>query len=130
MIVFYSFSQIDEEFLKQENDTDISGEYVEEEKPYQTEGDGEIGTYESGSQDNGKYSTVTKNEFLSFPSLFPRIPGISRRTMNSKINFQIISILADKTDEDFDKPKLATQAELGIKIAFFYLRFHYLSMEN
>ncbi|XP_031625351.1 modifier of mdg4-like isoform X2 [Contarinia nasturtii] len=57
-----------EDFLKQEMDTDISGEY-EDDKPYQTEG--EIGTYETGSQDNAK------------------------------------------TDDDFDKPKLATQAELG-----------------
>ncbi|XP_055304431.1 modifier of mdg4 [Sitodiplosis mosellana] len=61
-----------EEFLKQEMEADISAEYDEEDKPYQTEGDGEIATYESGSQDN-----------------------------------------ANKTDDDFDKPKLATPAELG-----------------
>lgn len=35
-------------------DADISGEYVDDDKPYQTEGDGEIGTFESGSQENGK----------------------------------------------------------------------------
>lgn len=41
----------DDEFVKQE--IDISGEYVEDDKQYQTEGDEEIGNYESGSQDNG-----------------------------------------------------------------------------
>lgn len=34
-------------------EAEMSGEYDEEDKPYQTEGDGEIGTYETGSQDNG-----------------------------------------------------------------------------
>lgn len=47
---------IDEVFLKQEMEADLSGEYAEEDKPYQTEGDGEIATYESGSQDNGKFT--------------------------------------------------------------------------
>lgn len=42
-------------------DTDISGEFVDDDKPYQTEGDAEIGTYESGSQDNGK---STKNDLF------------------------------------------------------------------
>lgn len=42
-----------EDFLKQEIEADISAEYDEEDKPYQTEGDGEIATYESGSQENG-----------------------------------------------------------------------------
>lgn len=49
------FVELDEEFLKHEIDADISGEYGEDEKPYQTEGDGEIATYESGSQDNGTH---------------------------------------------------------------------------
>lgn len=45
-------------------DTDISGEFVDDDKPYQTEGDAEIGTYESGSQDNGK-STKRMTYFVS-----------------------------------------------------------------
>lgn len=36
-------------------------EYAEEDKQYQTEGDEEIGTYESGSQENGKIR-VKSNE--------------------------------------------------------------------
>lgn len=48
---------IDDEFMKQEIEADISAEYDEEDKPYQTEGDGEIATYESGSQDNGNHSS-------------------------------------------------------------------------
>lgn len=39
-------------------ETDISGEYDDEDKSYQTqeqEQEGEIGTFESGSQDNGKF---------------------------------------------------------------------------
>lgn len=54
--IFTLYFQIDDEFLKHEMDTDISGEYVDDDKPYQTEGDGEIGTFESGSQDNGTNS--------------------------------------------------------------------------
>lgn len=47
-------------------DADISGEYVDDDKPYQTEGDGEIGTFESGSQDNGTNSQnkSEKNHFM------------------------------------------------------------------
>lgn len=43
---------VDEEFVKQE--IEPMTEYAEEDKQYQTEGDEEIGTYESGSQENGK----------------------------------------------------------------------------
>lgn len=38
--------------MKQEIET--MTEYAEEDKQYQTEGDEEIGTFESGSQENGK----------------------------------------------------------------------------
>lgn len=50
----------DDEFVKQEQDQEleISGEYVEEGKQYQTEGDEEIITYDSGSQENGKFSRI------------------------------------------------------------------------
>lgn len=43
----------DEEFVKQE--IEPMGEYAEEDKQYQTEADEEIGAYESGSQENGKF---------------------------------------------------------------------------
>lgn len=51
----------DDEFVKQE--MEISGEYVEDDKQYQTEGDEEIGNYESGSQDNGKLNANRFDEF-------------------------------------------------------------------
>lgn len=53
-----SFRETDEVFLKQEMEADLeAGEYAEDDKPYQTEGDGEISTYEAGSQDNGKFES-------------------------------------------------------------------------
>lgn len=50
--------------MKQEMEVDISAEYDEEDKPYQTEGDGEIATYESGSQDDGNFKTDIFEDFL------------------------------------------------------------------
>lgn len=52
--------------MKQEHEmeADISAEYDEEDKPYQTEGDGEIATYESGSQDDGNFKADIYKEFL------------------------------------------------------------------
>lgn len=47
-----SFLWVGEEFVKQE--IEPMTEYADEDKQYQTEGDEEIGTYESGSQENGK----------------------------------------------------------------------------
>ena len=62
----------DEEFLKQEMEAEITTEYDEDEKPYQTEGDGEIVTYESGSQDNGNYCDGFIQRISSdfFPKIF------------------------------------------------------------
>lgn len=39
---------------EQEQELEMSGEYVEDGKQYQTEGDEEIIAYDSGSQENGK----------------------------------------------------------------------------
>lgn len=58
--ISFHFICIDEEFVKQE--IEPMGEYAEEDKQYQTEGDEEIGTYESGSQENGKIRAKS-NEF-------------------------------------------------------------------
>lgn len=53
MCIWFRFVPwVDEEFVKQE--IEPMTEYAEEDKQYQTEGDEEIGTYESGSQENGK----------------------------------------------------------------------------
>lgn len=51
----------DEEYVKQEQELEISGEYVEEGKQYQTEGDEEIIAYDSGSQENGKLLRLNWN---------------------------------------------------------------------
>lgn len=56
---FFLVSCLDEEFVKQE--IEPMTEYAEEDKQYQTEGDEEIGTYESRSQENGKIR-VKSNE--------------------------------------------------------------------
>lgn len=100
-----------DEYFKTEIDTDISAEYAEadEDKTYHTETDGEI--VESGSQENGKlaywdYSVVLRT-----------------------LNFSFVFFSADKNDDDYDKPKIATQAELG-KNTRDPLRIHFLFREH
>lgn len=47
---------IDDEFVKQEIEPEMT-EYAEDDKQYPNEGDEEVGTYESGSQENGIFVT-------------------------------------------------------------------------
>lgn len=105
--------------MKQEMDTDISGEYVDDDKPYQTEGDGEIGTYESGSQDNGNFT---------YRTCAKKLDKIKKYKVQFKIEISILNnhplhyfLSASKTDDDYDKPKLATPAELGIYMQFYII---------
>lgn len=59
------FHCVDEEFVKQEGES--MTEYHDDDKQYQTEGDEEVGTYESGSQENGK---ICINRSITFKIKF------------------------------------------------------------
>lgn len=64
-LLFILFIYLADVFLKSEVEADIGSDYneTEEDKQYQAvENDGEIGDYESGSQENGKFIRFEANQ--------------------------------------------------------------------
>lgn len=59
---------VDESFVKQE--IEPMSEFNEEDKQYQTEGDEEVGNFESGSQENGKIASQSSKETEPKTQLF------------------------------------------------------------
>lgn len=90
--------------MKTEIETEMTTEYAEDEdKNYQSDGgDGDMGTFETESPDNGESITLV-------------IVSWSLLTFEWFLPFLLISAEhEDKNDDDLDKPKMATPAELGM----------------
>lgn len=85
-------------------EAEISAEYDEDDKPYQTEGDGEIATYESGSQDNGNYC----GDFIQRIRFFSWFCVAVKPIPNPLTRFFAIDLLKSLNSFSFQQAKLMT----------------------
>lgn len=110
----FSLAAVAEIFLKNEV---IADEYNEYDKAFENDGDGDgdgdEANYESGSQENGKSGVFVWPDRLN--ERHSTTITTTTTTTNIVALFLVSLWTVQKDDgDDFDKPKLATPAELGI----------------